>query len=71
MVQDSIKAGVDVACFSGDKLIGGPQCGIIVGKADVIGRIRKNPLARAVRVGKMEVAALEATLRLFLGRQQA
>jgi len=66
MVQDSIKAGVDVACFSGDKLIGGPQCGIIVGKADVIGRIRKNPLARAVRVGKMEVAALEATLRLFL-----
>jgi L-seryl-tRNA(Ser) seleniumtransferase len=66
MVSDSIKAGVDVACFSGDKLIGGPQAGIMVGKAEVIRSIKKNPLARALRVGKMEVAALEATLRLFL-----
>ena len=68
MITDSIKAGVDVACFSGDKLIGGPQCGIMVGKADAIRRIKKNPLARALRVGKLDVAALEATLRLFLDR---
>jgi L-seryl-tRNA(Ser) seleniumtransferase len=70
MVRDSIEAGVDVACFSGDKLIGGPQAGIIVGKAGVIKAIKKNPLARALRVGKMEVAALEATLRLFLDQSK-
>ncbi|MDP2899162.1 MAG: L-seryl-tRNA(Sec) selenium transferase [bacterium] len=70
MVQDSVKAGVDVACFSGDKLIGGPQSGAIVGKAQVIERIRKNPLARAFRVGKMTIAAMEATLRLFLNREK-
>jgi L-seryl-tRNA(Ser) seleniumtransferase len=66
LVQDSIKAGVDVACFSGDKLIGGPQAGIIVGKASIIEKIRKNPLTRAFRVGKLTIAAMEATLRLFL-----
>lgn len=65
MVQDSIKAGVDVACFSGDKLIGGPQSGVIVGRAQVIERIRTNPLARAFRIGKMTIAGMEATLRLF------
>lgn len=65
MVQHSLKAGADVACFSGDKLIGGPQAGIIVGKADFIKKIRKNPLARAFRIGKMTIAGMEATLRLF------
>ena len=65
-VQESIKAGAEVACFSGDKLIGGPQAGIIVGKARTIEKIRKNPLARAFRIGKMTIAGMEATLRLFL-----
>lgn len=69
MVQDSIKAGVDVACFSGDKLIGGPQSGVIVGKSQVVEGIRKNPLARAFRIGKMTIAGMEATLRLFLNRE--
>jgi L-seryl-tRNA(Ser) seleniumtransferase len=66
LVQDSIEAGVDVACFSGDKLIGGPQAGIIVGKTSIIAKIRKNPLTRAFRIGKMTIAGMEATLRLFL-----
>ena len=70
LVQISIKAGVDVACFSGDKLIGGPQAGIIVGKASIIQRIRKNPLSRALRVGKLTIAGMEATLRLFLSREK-
>ncbi len=66
LVRDSIRAGVDVACFSGDKLIGGPQAGIIVGKREAVDRIRKNQLARALRVGKLTIAGMEATLRLFL-----
>jgi len=70
LVQRSVRAGVDVACFSGDKLIGGPQAGIIVGKASIIQRIRKNPLSRALRVGKLTIAGMEATLRLFLSREK-
>ncbi len=66
LVTSSVIAGADAVCFSGDKLIGGPQCGIIVGKTSVVSAIKKNPLARALRISKMEVAALEATLRLFL-----
>jgi L-seryl-tRNA(Ser) seleniumtransferase len=70
LVQDSIEAGSDLACFSGDKLIGGPQSGIIVGKKELIQRIRKNSLARAFRIGKLTIAGLEATLKMFLNRSQ-
>ncbi len=66
MVRASVRAGADVVCFSGDKLVGGPQCGLILGKAAWVQRIKKNPLARAFRCGKLSLAALEATLRLFL-----
>ncbi|MDH5707411.1 MAG: L-seryl-tRNA(Sec) selenium transferase, partial [Candidatus Aminicenantes bacterium] len=70
LVRDSIRAGVDVACFSGDKLIGGPQSGIIVGKASVVEKIRKNPLKRALRVGKLTLAGMEATMRLFFNLER-
>ena len=64
-VQASVRAGVDVISFSGDKLLGGPQAGIILGKARYIDLLRRHPLARAMRVYKMTLAALEATLRAY------
>ncbi len=65
-VLDCVRAGVDVLCFSGDKLLGGPQAGIITGKKEYIEKMRKHPLTRAFRVDKMTLAALEVTLRQYL-----
>jgi L-seryl-tRNA(Ser) seleniumtransferase len=66
MVQESIKAGADLVCFSGDKLLGGPQAGILIGKKNLVDKIKKHPLARAVRADKMGLAALSSTLMHYL-----
>ncbi|NIQ39549.1 MAG: L-seryl-tRNA(Sec) selenium transferase [Proteobacteria bacterium] len=71
LIQESIKGGADVVTFSGDKLLGGPQAGVILGKEEIVSRVRANPLHRAVRVDKLTLAALESTLRIYLDRDKA